>query len=116
MPVVIPVLNSRDEDYSRWRASNVRAQKQFGYAIVEATVPLGDMTSAQMRVIGDLAQAYGDGTVRVTMDQNLVFRWVKSGDVRACTRASPPRAWGSRTPDRLPTSPAARAPNCAGSR
>jgi sulfite reductase beta subunit-like hemoprotein len=83
MPVVIPVLNSRDEDYSRWRASNVRAQKQFGYAIVEATVPLGDMTSAQMRVIGDLAKAYGDGTVRVTMDQNLVFRWVKSGDVRA---------------------------------
>jgi len=82
-PVVIPVLNSRDEDYSRWRASNVRAQKQFGYAIVEATVPLGDMTSAQMRVIGDLAKAYGDGTVRVTMDQNLVFRWVKSGDVRA---------------------------------
>ena len=83
MPVVVPVLNSRDEDYSRWRASNVRAQKQFGYAIVEATVPLGDMTSAQMRVIGDLAKAYGDGTVRVTMDQNLVLRWVKSGDVRA---------------------------------
>jgi len=83
MPVVIPVLNSRDEDYSRWRASNVRAQKQFGYAIVEATVPLGDMTSAQMRVLGDLAKAYGDGTVRVTMDQNLVFRWVKSADVRA---------------------------------
>ncbi len=83
VPVVIPVLNSRDEDYSRWRASNVRAQKQFGYAIVEATVPLGDMTSAQMRVIGDLARAHGDGTVRVTMDQNLVFRWVKSGDVRA---------------------------------
>jgi sulfite reductase beta subunit-like hemoprotein len=83
MPVVVPVLNSRDEDYSRWRASNVRAQKQFGYAIVEVTVPLGDMTSAQMRVVGDLAKAYGDGTVRVTMDQNLVLRWVKSGDVRA---------------------------------
>jgi sulfite reductase (NADPH) hemoprotein beta-component len=83
MPVVVPVLNSRDEDYSRWRASNVLAQKQFGYAIVEVTVPLGDMTSAQMRVVGDLAKAYGDGTVRVTMDQNLVLRWVKSGDVRA---------------------------------
>jgi sulfite reductase (NADPH) hemoprotein beta-component len=52
MPVVVPVLNSRDEDYSRWRASNVLAQKQFGYAIVEVTVPLGDMTSAQMRVVG----------------------------------------------------------------
>jgi len=81
-PVVVPVLNSRDEDYSRWRASNVRPQKQFGYAMVTATIPLGDMTSAQMRVLGDLAKAYGDGTVRVTMDQDLVFRWVKTGDVR----------------------------------
>jgi len=81
-PVVVPVLNSRDEDYSRWRTSNVRPQKQFGFAIVTATVTLGDMTSAQMRVIADLAKAYGDGTVRVTMDQNLVFRWVKTADVR----------------------------------
>ena len=82
MPVVVPVLNSRDEDYTRWRASNVRAQKQFGYAMVVATIPLGDMTSAQMRVLADLAQAYGDGTVRVSMEQDLVFRWVKSSDVR----------------------------------
>ena len=83
MPVVVPVLNSRDEDYTRWRATNVRPQKQFGFAMVVATIPLGDMTSAQMRVVGDLATAYGDGTVRVTMDQDLVFRWVKSADVRA---------------------------------
>jgi sulfite reductase beta subunit-like hemoprotein len=81
-PVVVPVLNSRDEDYTRWRTSNVHPQKQFGYVMVVATIPLGDMTSAQMRVIGDLAKAYGDGTVRVTMDQDLVFRWVKAGDVR----------------------------------
>ena len=82
-PVVVPVLNSRDEDFTKWRASNVRPQKQKGYATVTATIPLGDMTSAQMRVLADLASAYGDGTVRVTMDQDLVFRWVKTSDVRA---------------------------------
>ena len=82
MPVVVPLLNSRDEDYTRWKTSNVRAQKQFGYAMVVATIPLGDMTSAQMRVLADLAQAYGDGTVRVSMEQDLVFRWVKTSDVR----------------------------------
>jgi sulfite reductase beta subunit-like hemoprotein len=82
-PVVIPVLNSRDEDFTRWQASNVGPQKQKGYAIVTTTIPLGDMTSPQMRVIADLASAYSDGTVRVTMDQNLVFRWVKTSDVRA---------------------------------
>ena len=36
-----------------------------------ATVPLGDLTSEQMRVIGELARAYGDGTVRVTLEQDL---------------------------------------------
>ena len=44
-------------------------------------MPLGDLTSEQMRVIGDLAAAYADGTVRVTMEQDLVFRWVKVADV-----------------------------------
>ena len=46
------------------------------------TVPLGDLTSEQMRVLGELARAYGDGSVRVTPDQDLVFRWVNSCDVR----------------------------------
>jgi len=30
-----------------------------------ASVPLGDLTSEQMRVVGELARAYGDGTIRV---------------------------------------------------
>jgi sulfite reductase (NADPH) hemoprotein beta-component len=34
-----------------------------------------------MRVLGDLAEAYGDGTVRVTAEQNVVFRWVKAESV-----------------------------------
>jgi sulfite reductase beta subunit-like hemoprotein len=81
-PVLLPVLNSSDESYTRWRSTNVRPQKQFGYVTAIVTVPLGDLTSAQMRVLGDLARAYGDGTVRVTVDQNLVIRWVPVGEVR----------------------------------
>ena len=81
-PVVVPVLNSRDEDYTRWNSSNVQPQKQQGFVTVVATIPLGDMTSQQMRVIADLSAAYGDDTVRVTMDQDLVFRWIKTADVR----------------------------------
>jgi sulfite reductase beta subunit-like hemoprotein len=61
---------------ARWVETNVRAQKQSGYVTVTVTVPLGDLTSAQMRVLGDLSLAYGDGTVRFTHEQNLVFRWV----------------------------------------
>lgn len=85
-PTVVPVYDATDDTYIRWRGSNVRPQKQFGYAMVTATVPLGDLTSEQMRVVGDLAAAYGDGAVRVTMEQDLVFRWVRVGDVHELYR------------------------------
>ena len=81
-PTIVPVYQPGDEAYMRWRTTNVRPQKQFGYVIVTATVPLGDLTSEQMRVVGELARAYGDGTVRVTMDQDLVLRWVRVADLR----------------------------------
>ena len=85
-PTIVPVLNSSDAAYTRWRATNVRAQKQFGYVTVVASVPLGDLTSGQMRVIGELARVYGDGAIRVTADQDLLFRWVSSCDIRQLYR------------------------------
>ena len=85
-PTLLPVLQAGDEAYARWRSTNVQPQKQFGFNTAVATVPLGDLTSEQMRVLGDLARAYSDGTVRVTMDQDLVFRWVPVGEVRELFR------------------------------
>jgi sulfite reductase (NADPH) hemoprotein beta-component len=85
-PTVAPVFLVGDEAYARWRITNVRAQKQFGYVMATATVPLGDLMSEQMRVVAELARAYGDGSVRVTVDQNLVFRWVAVKDVRELYR------------------------------
>jgi sulfite reductase (NADPH) hemoprotein beta-component len=85
-PVLTPVYAPGDEAYARWRATNVQPQKQFGYVVATATIPLGDLTSEQMRVVAELARSYADGTIRVTMDQNLVFRWVNVGDVRELYR------------------------------
>jgi len=85
-PAVVPVFHAGDEAYARWRVTNVRPQKQFGYVMAIASVPLGDLTSDQMRVIGELARAFGDGTIRVTPDQDLLFRWVNSCDVRQLYR------------------------------
>jgi sulfite reductase (NADPH) hemoprotein beta-component len=85
-PTLLPVYMPGDEVYARWRATNVRPQKQFGSFVATATVPLGDLTSEQMRVVGELARAYSDGIVRVTVDQNLVFRWVSVGDLRELYR------------------------------
>jgi sulfite reductase (NADPH) hemoprotein beta-component len=64
----------------------VRPQKTFGYLTATVTVPLGDFTSPQMRVLGELARAYGDGTIRVTPEQDLLFRWVSVRDMRELYR------------------------------
>jgi sulfite reductase (NADPH) hemoprotein beta-component len=72
-----------DAAYVRWASTNLRHQKQAGYVSAVATVPLGDLTSPQFRVMADLSLAYSDGTVRVTPTQNLVFRWVRRGDASA---------------------------------
>jgi sulfite reductase beta subunit-like hemoprotein len=68
-------------DFSHWGGTNTRPQKQAGFAIVTVTVPLGDLTGGQLRVLGDLALAYADGSVRVTSEQDLVLRWVPTADV-----------------------------------
>jgi sulfite reductase (ferredoxin) len=67
--------------YEKWLATNVRPQKQNAFATAVVTVPLGDLSGAQFRVIGELADAYGDGTVRVTAVQDLVLRWVRLADL-----------------------------------
>jgi sulfite reductase (NADPH) hemoprotein beta-component len=70
-----------DEPLATWLTTNVRRQKQPGYSIVTVRLPLGDITAPQLRILGELAEAYGDGTVRTTTDQNVVLRWVRAGDV-----------------------------------
>jgi sulfite reductase (NADPH) hemoprotein beta-component len=85
-PTVVPVYEPGDEAYARWRATNVRPQKTFGYLTATVTVPLGDLTSAQMRVLGELARAYGDGVIRVTPEQDLLFRWVAVRTMRELYR------------------------------
>lgn len=86
-PGIVPDVTARlavhSDEFLAWTATNVRAQKQPGYAIVTVATLLGDLTSAQMRLLGELAAAFGDGAVRVTMDQNAVLRWVPSADVPA---------------------------------
>jgi sulfite reductase beta subunit-like hemoprotein len=85
-PTIVPIFQAGDETYARWRGTNVHAQKQFGFVMAVASVPLGDLTSEQMRVLGELARAYGDGSIRVTPDQDLLFRWVNACDVRQLYR------------------------------
>jgi sulfite reductase beta subunit-like hemoprotein len=75
-------LQTLPDAYVRWTRSNVRRQRQAGYVCVTARLPLGDFTAGQAQVLADLADAYGDGTVRLSIDQNVIFRWVPASAVQ----------------------------------
>jgi len=70
-------LQPLPDAFVRWMRSNVSKQRQQGYYHVTCRLPLGDFTSGQMRVLADLSEAYGDGSMRLTVEQNVLFRWVK---------------------------------------
>ncbi|HTM20182.1 MAG TPA: nitrite/sulfite reductase [Kofleriaceae bacterium] len=69
--------------FTDWRRTNVRPQAQPGYVVATVRLPLGDLTSAQMRALADLARRYTGDTVRLTVEQNLVFRWLPEADLPA---------------------------------
>jgi ferredoxin-nitrite reductase len=61
----------------------VRSQKQSGKNWVGIVVPVGMMSSAQMRGIAALAERHGSGTLRLTPWQNLIIPDVADADVTA---------------------------------
>jgi sulfite reductase (NADPH) hemoprotein beta-component len=71
-------LQPLPDAYLRWMKRNVSRQRQPGYVHVTVRLPLGDFTAGQMRVLADLAEAYGDGGMRLTVEQNVLFRWVRT--------------------------------------
>ena len=74
-------LQPLPDSYVRWMRHNVSRQKQNGYCHVIVRLPLGDFTSGQMRVLADLGEAYSDGTMRLTVEQNVLYRWVKTESI-----------------------------------
>jgi sulfite reductase (ferredoxin) len=48
---------------------------------VTITLPLGDITSDQLRALADIARKYINETLRTTVEQNIVLRWVRDADL-----------------------------------
>jgi sulfite reductase (NADPH) hemoprotein beta-component len=83
-PGIVPgsvKLQPLQDSYVRWLRHNVSRQKQPGFCHVTVRLPLGDFTAGQMRVLAGLADTYGDGTLRLTVEQNVLYRWVRSESV-----------------------------------
>ena len=67
--------------FDAWRKSNVRPQAQAGYSTAKVTLPLGDFTPGQGRLLADLARKYTGDSLRATVEQNMLFRWVVDADL-----------------------------------
>ncbi len=71
------------ETFERWRRTNTRPQKQEGYVTVTVTLPLGDITANQLRDLAQIVRRFTRETIRTTVEQNFVIRWVSQSDVPA---------------------------------
>jgi sulfite reductase beta subunit-like hemoprotein len=84
-PGIVPVIETGDggpgRERTEWLRTNLRPQKQSEYSQVTISLELGDISAGQMRAVAALSRAYADGLVRITVDQNLLLRWVRSGQV-----------------------------------
>ncbi|HYP12314.1 MAG TPA: hypothetical protein VEQ63_00195, partial [Bryobacteraceae bacterium] len=79
----LQIKNSAEPEFQKWYDSNVYGQRQAGYATVTICLPLGDITSDQLRALADIARRYTRETIRLTVDQNIVLRWVSEADLPA---------------------------------
>jgi sulfite reductase (ferredoxin) len=77
---------AKGDGFSAWRQSNAYAQRQGGYAAATVTLPLGDMTAAQARALADIARRYVGDSIRTTVEQNILLRWVRESDLPALYR------------------------------
>lgn len=73
--------------FADWRRTNVRPQAQVGYSTATVRLPLGDLTSDQARGLADLMRATTGDTMRLTVEQNLVVRWVPDANLPAFYKA-----------------------------
>jgi sulfite reductase (ferredoxin) len=74
---------SRTPRFEAWLATNVKAQRQPGYSTALVTLPIGDLTTAQLRGLADVTERFAHGSIRITVTQNFLLRWVADADLSA---------------------------------
>ena len=87
-PAADAVLDRSDPEFAAWLDHNVHPHKAPGHAIVTISlkptggIP-GDASSAQIRLMADLARDYSHDELRVTHAQNIVLPHVRKADLYA---------------------------------
>lgn len=76
VPAASHANGASSDAFERWKKTNVIPQRQPGYSAVTLKLPTGDMTPTQMRFLADLIDTEANGTIRITIGQNVLIRWV----------------------------------------
>jgi len=74
-------------DFDRNSHIGVHRQKQEGLNWIGVLLPVGKLTTAQMRGLAKVAQEFGDGDIRLTVWQNLLISGVADARVAAAEEA-----------------------------
>lgn len=69
------------DGFDMWRQTNAYRQAQGGYAAVTVALPLGDATADQFRALAGVCGRYVSDTIRTTVEQNVLIRWVNEADL-----------------------------------
>jgi sulfite reductase beta subunit-like hemoprotein len=75
--------SAAEDGFAEFLRSNCVKQRQAGYYAVIARLERGDVTSAQLRGAARLARQFSDGTVRLTNEQNFLFRFIPEASLTA---------------------------------
>ena len=74
------------QGFENWVKTNVYRQRQPGFAAASVTLPLGDISSYQLRQLATICRRYVKDTIRTTVEQNFLLRWVYESDLAALHR------------------------------
>ncbi len=80
-PTSYATPNGDLQQFERFRAANVREQKQEGFVTAEVKITRGDLTPEQLRGLAAIMRAFAGGYARTTVQQNFVLRWVREESV-----------------------------------
>src|SRR5438552_1248983 len=79
--VLINNANGSGPELQKWLKFNTRPQRQPGFVTVTVALPLGDITANQLRSLADIVRRFTKETIRTTVEQNFVIRWVSKKDL-----------------------------------
>lgn len=79
--VALCVSVDGDPNYARWLKTAVKPTRHDGFLAVSIHVPAANLTPQQLGLLGDVAECYSDGNIRIGGEQVMMLRWVRKDNL-----------------------------------